>query len=142
MRWLAAALVFAACATTPVATPAGGVTARDPEGLPGESKELASAWDRPEPEAMEKKVLLPPLPPPVDRAEGFKAALAAGNAALGGKRLDEARGSAATACAEAEKLDGESRSRAHHLAFKVEVAAKDGAAAAEASRACSALPAS
>lgn len=140
MRWLAAALVFAACATTPVATPAGGVTARESEGLPGESKELASAWDRPEPVATEKKPLLPPLPRPVDRAEGFKAALVAGNAALSGKRLDEARAAAATACAEAEKLDGESRSRAHNLAFKVEVAAKDGAAATEAAlawhRAC------
>lgn len=131
MRWLAAALVLAACATTPVASSSGGPT-REPDGLPGESKELASAWDQPVQEGAEKKVLLPPLPPPVDRAEGFKAALAAGNAALSGKRLDEARTAAATACAEAEKLDGDARSRAHNLAFKVAVAQQDPAAAVEA----------
>ncbi len=141
MRWvcLVVACLSAACAT-PTASTASVVSIGEPAAMPGESKDLAQAWERPEPEAAPKAVLLPPLPPAVDRAASFKEALAAGQAALKGKRLDEARASATTARAEAERLDGEARHQAGWLALRVEVAAQDGAAAVEAAlawhRAC------
>lgn len=93
---------------------------------------MAEAWERPVAPEKPKVASLPPLEAPVDRARGFKEALATGQAALKGKRLEEARAAAATARTEAERLDGDARHQAGQLAYRVEAAAQDGAAAVEA----------
>lgn len=125
-------LVLASCAT-PTAT----TTTQQPEPLgadaipPPGNEELAKAWEH-EPEKPAPAPVRPPEVPKLDRAAGFKQALATGQAALKGKRLDEARAAARDAMKEAAALDGEARLQAHQLAFRVEQAAGDASEAAQA----------
>lgn len=104
-------------------------TAKDPAVTSGDpaqagSDDLEKAFE-PEQEKPKPVLVRPAEPAPIDRAAGFKSALAAGQAALKSKQLDAARTAAATAVAEAANLEGEHRHQAGQLAFKVELASGD-----------------
>lgn len=132
-RLLLSSLWFVACAGAGTATTKDTkVTSEQPAS--GSTDELASAF---EPEAEKPKPVLqrPVVATPVDYAAAYKRALADGQAALKGKRLDAARTAAQTAVKEAAPLDGEARNQAGQLAFKVELAAADVNAAEEAATA-------
>lgn len=123
-------LVFAACAT-PSATSQTTQAATSKGAPPPGNDDLAKAWER-EPERVVAAPVRPPEEPKVDRAVGFREALARGQAALKARQLDEARAAAQQAVTEAATLDGEARFPAHQLAFKVEQASGEADAAAQA----------
>lgn len=133
-------LALASCATPRAAASSTSEPTSAPGAVPPPTDEaLEKAWD-PAPEKPVTAPMRPPEAPRVDRAQGFKQALAAGQAALKAKRLDDARTSAAEAVREAAALDGEARLQAHQLALRVEHAAGDVTGATEAAhtwrRAC------
>ncbi len=110
--------------------PAGEATQAPAAG----GDDLARAFD-PEVEKVKPAKVRPVIAAPVDLALGFKAALSEGQAALKSKQLEAAREAAARAVKEAESLDGEARHQAGQLAFKVELAGGDAAAAHDAATA-------
>lgn len=122
-----------ACATTGGPTTPENVEAAAPPPDAG-GEDLSSAF-----EPQVAKAAAAPVRPPeevkVDRAAGFKTALADGQAALKGKKVDDARVAAQKATSEAAALDGEARFQAHQLATKVELAAASPEAAEAAARA-------
>ncbi|MFT3713136.1 MAG: hypothetical protein QM817_36235 [Archangium sp.] len=118
-------LLWAGCATTP--TPAPEKKDQPSEegsgsGVPAPgNEELATAWDK-QPEKVPVAPVRPPEEPKIDRAAGFKAALADATSALKGKRLEDARAAVQKALTEANALDGEARLSAFTTAQKIEVA--------------------
>ncbi len=120
-RRLLPLLLLLSCATPTAVAPREDATGEAKDPATG-SDDLAKAWDR-EPEKTAPAPVRPPEPPPVDRALGFKTALADAQAALKGKRLDDARTAAQLAVTAAASLEGEARLAAHQLAFKIEQAA-------------------
>jgi hypothetical protein len=74
----------------------------------------------------------PPEPLPQDRAKDFKDALSAGSDALKRSKFDDAKSQAERAVKEAATLDGDARTAAGQLLFKVELASGDTKAAQDA----------
>jgi len=135
LRRLVPLLVFVSCATTPAPTPTPDSTAAQQDAATGSGgDDLSKAWER-EPEKTAPAPVRPPEVPQIDRAEGYKAALADGQAALKSKRLDDARIAAQKAVNEAASLEGEARFAANQLAFRVEQAANASDAAEAAAKA-------
>lgn len=124
-------LLCAACATTPE-TPAqkDEAVVTSPTTDSG-NDDLATAFDAPKEEKAPPAPVRPPPEVKVDRAAGFKAALADAQAALRSKKYDDARAAAQKALDEAASLDGEARLSAFSTAQKIEVGSgsTDGAAA-------------
>jgi hypothetical protein len=116
-------LLWAGCATTPAAAPEKKDDAPDTSnaGIPQPGNEdLATAWDK-QPEKAPVAPVRPPEEPKIDRAAGFKSALADATSALKSKRYDDARAAAQKALTEASSLDGEARLSAFSVAQKIEV---------------------
>jgi hypothetical protein len=125
-------LMLASCAGAGTATTKDAPpTAEQPAPV---ADDLSRAFE-PEPEKPKEVIVRPVEAAPVDPAAGFKAALAEGQGALKGKQLPAARSAALTAVKEAASLEGEARLQAGQLAFKVEQAAGEAAAAEDAATA-------
>lgn len=133
MWWPVLIILLCSCAAPqvkPTATSADQVVQKNIPDSDGSNEELAKAWDREEAKPV-AALQRPAAEPVVDRALAYKEALAAGQSALKKKQLDEARTFATTAVKEAASLDGDARFQAGQLAYRVELAADDLAAATE-----------
>ena len=108
-------LLLLACATTSATSNPKVEPAPPP---PAEEPRVEAAWERED--ELSPSAPRPTAAPPVDRFAGFRNALAQGQAALKGRRFDEARAAAEVAVREAAALDGEARFQAHQLLFRVE----------------------
>ncbi|MDP2274889.1 MAG: hypothetical protein Q8K32_29375 [Archangium sp.] len=126
--------LFLSCATTGSANSKDAPAGEAAQASAAGGDDLASAFE-PEAEKTRPVLVRPVVAAPVDRTLGFKAAISEGQASLKSKQVEAAREAASRAVKEAETLDGEARHQAGQLAFKVELAGGDVAAARDAATA-------